>query len=66
MPDTPTQNRLVSAWLGLPDNLRGVVWITVGSLAFAFNDAVIKHLGAKFDPVQLAFARYLVGLVDKI
>ncbi len=63
MPDTPTQNRLVSAWLGLPDNLRGVVWITVGSLAFAFNDAVIKHLGAKFDPVQLAFARYLVGLV---
>ena len=63
MPDTPSQNRLVSAWLRLPGNLRGVIWITVGSLAFAFNDGVIKHLGAKFDPLQLAFARYLVGLV---
>jgi len=63
MPDTPSQNRLVSAWLRLPGNLRGVIWITVGSLAFAFNDAVVKHLGTKFDPYQLAFARYLVGLV---
>ena len=63
MSDTPSQNRLVSAWLRLPGNTRGVIWITVGSLAFAFNDAVIKHLGAKFDPFQLAFARYLVGLV---
>jgi drug/metabolite transporter (DMT)-like permease len=35
----------------------------MGSLAFAFNDAVIKHLGTKFDPYQLAFARYVVGLV---
>lgn len=63
MPDTHSQNRLVSAWLRLPGNLRGVIWITVGSLAFAFNDAVIKHLGTKFDPYQLAFARYAVGLV---
>ena len=63
MPDIPSQNRLVSAWLRLPGNLRGVIWITVGSLAFAFNDGVIKHLGSKFDPVQLAFARYLVGLI---
>jgi drug/metabolite transporter (DMT)-like permease len=63
MTDTPSQNRLVSAWLRLPGNLRGVIWITVGSLAFAFNDAVIKKLGTKFDPYQLAFARYLVGLV---
>ena len=63
MSDTPSQNRLVSAWLRLPGNMRGVIWITVGSLAFAFNDAVIKHLGTKFDPYQLAFARYLVGLV---
>jgi drug/metabolite transporter (DMT)-like permease len=63
MRDTLPQNRLVSAWLGLPGNLRGVIWITVGSLAFACNDGVIKHLGAKFDPFQLAFARYFVGLV---
>lgn len=63
MPDASPQNRLVSAWLRLSGNLRGVIWITVGSLAFAFNDAAIKFLGTKFDPYQLAFARYLVGLV---
>ena len=58
---------LRTGWLALGFSCRvihgGVIWITVGSLAFAFNDAVIKHLGAKFDPFQLAFARYLVGLV---
>lgn len=63
MPDAPYPNRLVSTWLRLPGNLRGVIWITVGSLAFSFNDAVIKFLGTKFDPYQLAFARYLVGFV---
>jgi drug/metabolite transporter (DMT)-like permease len=63
MTDIPSQNRLVTAWLRLPGNLRGVLWIFIGSLAFAFNDAVIKHLGSTFDAVQLTFARYLVGLV---
>lgn len=63
MSDTPSQNRLVSAWLRLPDNLRGVIWISAGSLAFACNDAVVKHLGAKFDAAQLVFARYVIGLI---
>ncbi|MDA0653465.1 MAG: DMT family transporter [Proteobacteria bacterium] len=63
MPDTPSQNRMVRAWLRLPGNVRGVIWIVMGSLAFAINDAVIKYLGVKFDPYQLAFARYAVGLV---
>jgi drug/metabolite transporter (DMT)-like permease len=63
MPDVAPQNKLVAAWLRLPGNLRGVVWITTGSLAFALNDTVIKLLGTKYDPFQLAFARYIVGLV---
>lgn len=63
MPDTRSQNRMVSAWLRLPGNLRGVIWIVMGSLAFALNDGVIKYLGHKFDPFQLAFVRYLIGLV---
>jgi len=63
MSDTPSQNRLVRAWLRLPGNMRGVIWIVMGSLAFAINDGVIKSLGVKFDPYQLAFARYAVGLV---
>ena len=63
MPDIPSQNRLIRAWLRLPGNMRGVIWITVGSLAFACNDAIIKYLGTKFDAYQLTFARYLVGLI---
>lgn len=63
MSDAAPQNRLVAAWLRLPGNLRGVVWITTGSLAFALNDTVIKLLGTMYDPFQLAFARYVVGLV---
>ena len=63
MSDPAPLNRLVAAWLRLPGNLRGVVWITTGSLAFALNDVVIKLLGTKYDPFQLAFARYVVGLV---
>lgn len=47
----------------LPGNFRGVIWITTGSLAFALNDTVIKLLGTKYDPFQLAFARYVVGLI---
>lgn len=63
MPDAVPQNTLVAAWSRLPGNMRGVVWITTGSLAFALNDVVIKLLGTMYDPFQLAFARYVVGLV---
>jgi len=35
----------------------------MGTVAFAFNDVVIKTLGRKFDPLELAFFRYLTGMV---
>lgn len=56
-------NALVAAWLRLPGNLRGVVWILMGSLAFALNDGVVKFLGYKFSAFQLAFVRYFVGFL---
>ena len=58
----PWYDRLVAAWLRLPANLRGILWITMGAMAFSINDTVIKLLGRKFDPFELAFARYFVGL----
>lgn len=61
--DKPPFNNLASAWLRLPGNLRGVIWIIIGSLAFALNDAVVKFLGAKFSAFQLAFVRYLFGFI---
>lgn len=63
MPVKPSHSRLVSAWLRLPGNLRGVIWIIIGSLAFALNDGVVKLLGSKFNVFQIAFVRYLLGLI---
>jgi drug/metabolite transporter (DMT)-like permease len=63
MSDKPDHNRLVSAWLRLPGNLRGVIWILMGSLAFALNDGVVKFLGHKFSAFQLAFVRYFIGFI---
>ncbi|MCC2098057.1 MAG: DMT family transporter [Hyphomicrobiales bacterium] len=63
MSDKAPHNRLVGAWLRLPGNLRGVIWILLGSLAFALNDGVVKFLGHKFSAFQLAFVRYLIGFL---
>jgi drug/metabolite transporter (DMT)-like permease len=39
------------------------LWITLGTIVFAANDVVIKTLGRKIDPFELAFFRYAIGLV---
>ena len=39
------------------------MWITLGTIVFAANDVVIKTLGRKIDPFELAFFRYAIGLV---
>ncbi|MEE8332730.1 MAG: DMT family transporter [Alphaproteobacteria bacterium] len=63
MSDTPSQNRLTAAWARLPGNLRGVLWITMGTLAFALNDVFIKLTGKTFHPFELAVFRYGIGVV---
>ncbi len=35
----------------------------MGTIAFALNDVCVKKLGRKFDPMEIAFFRYLVGFV---
>jgi len=61
--DRPAQTRLVAAWSRLPGNLRGVLWITMGTVAFALNDVFIKLLGRTFHPFELALFRYGVGVL---
>ena len=39
------------------------MWITFGTIVFAANDVIIKTLGRKIDPFELAFFRYVIGLV---
>ena len=59
----PILARWLNRWNGLSGNLRGILWITLGTVAFALNDVLIKLLGKKFGPMELAFCRYFVGLV---
>ena len=56
-------NALVAWWLGLSPNARGILWITMGTIAFALNDVAVKTLGRTIDPFELAFFRYVTGLV---
>ena len=47
----------------MPANLRGVLWITAGTLCFALTDAVVKFLGRDLPPVQMAASRYVIGSI---
>jgi drug/metabolite transporter (DMT)-like permease len=56
-------DRIGAAWLLLSPGVRGVLWVTLGTLAFAVNDIVVKFLGQTFHPFELALFRYSVGMV---
>ena len=50
-------------WLGLPDNFRGIIWLTVGVFILAGVNVLVKFLGSKFHAIEIAFFRYLVGFI---
>lgn len=54
---------LTDKWLVLPANLRGIIWLSVGTLMLAFTDAVLKSLGRTIHPFELSFFRYVVGIL---
>lgn len=56
-------SRLTEKWLELPGNLRGFLWLSIGTIVLAFADAVLKFLGRTIHPVELSFFRYCVGFL---
>ncbi|MBK20352.1 MAG: hypothetical protein CMM52_16090 [Rhodospirillaceae bacterium] len=60
---TTKTSRLTGAWLRLPGNIRGIIWLSIGSILFSATDVVVKFLGQKFDPLQLALFRYGIGMI---
>ena len=50
-------------WLKVPPNIRGILWLVMGSLAFSINDLFVKSLGQTMSPFQLAFFRYAIGFL---
>ena len=47
----------------LPPNVRGILWLVMGSLAFSINDLFVKSLGESMSPFQMAFFRYGIGFL---
>jgi drug/metabolite transporter (DMT)-like permease len=47
----------------MPGNLRGIVWITLGTIALALTDILLKILGQTIHPFELSFFRYVIGFV---
>ena len=58
-----SSSRFTDKWLGLSGNLRGIVWITIGTILFALTDVVVKYLGHSFHPFELSLFRYVVGFL---
>lgn len=50
-------------WVKLPPNVRGILWLLMGSLAFSVNDILVKSLGQSMSPFQMAFFRYGIGFL---
>ncbi len=55
--------RLERAWLALPGNFRGILWISMAALLLAVADVLVKALGRKFDAFEITFFRYASGFV---
>ncbi len=54
---------LARRWTGLPGNLRGIVWLSIGGFALSVADVCVKALGRKFDPLEITLFRYAVGMI---
>lgn len=63
MTPLPEATGLRATWQRLPPNARGAIWIFLGCVAWNFNDAVVKSAGRSLDPVQIAFVRYVMGVI---
>jgi len=46
-----------------PRPLHGIFWMLVTGLCFISVTALVKYMGSRLPPVEMAFLRYLLGLV---
>ena len=47
----------------MPGNIRGILWLSIGAFLFSVTDVIVKQLGQKFDPTELALFRYGIGMM---
>lgn len=56
-------SRATERWYRLPGNMRGILWISVGTILFALTDVAVKTLGRTFHPFELGLFRYAIGFL---
>lgn len=55
--------RVKAAWVALPGNARGALWMIASGIGFTFMALLIKLLGDRLDSFQIAFFRCLIGFL---
>jgi len=52
------------AWFqALPPNMRGAIFVVLGTAFFVMTDIVVKFAGDRIQPAQMAIFRYVLGFV---
>ena len=53
-----------SSWFqSLPPNMRGAIFVVLGTTFFVMTDIVVKFAGDRIHPAQMAIFRYVVGFI---
>lgn len=63
MPQSTPASRLAATWAGLPANLRGILWLSVGAFLFVIVDVFVKSTDGRFNPLEISLFRYAIGFV---
>ena len=52
-----------AAFLAVPPNVQGMLWVALSGLIFSCFMALVRHVGSHMYPIQTSFMRYGFGLV---
>ena len=56
-------NKILVWFRSLPPNLRGAIFIVLGTVFFVLTDITVKFAGQNIHPAQMAIFRYVVGFI---
>ena len=58
-----SQRHLAVYWLALPGNVRGSLWMVLGTLLFSLSAMLIKSVGTNLPTAEIAFLRAAFGFI---
>lgn len=59
----PPVDRWRASFAAVPPNVQGMFWVALSGLIFSSFMALVRHVGAHMDPIQVSFLRYGFGLL---